>query len=142
MRFVLETPYSSSVYDRSPHWQVLCGRVPYDGWESERINDAILQGVRPYKPEAAAHLGLVDELWELLRRCWEDKREVRPDLRTIRACLEGVVPLWHVRADLTSTMVDDTDSTYTRSDYSYPSSPSLSIPYVSPPLSPSPIAPS
>ena len=107
--------------------------MPYDGWETERINDAISQGVRPYKPAAAAQLGLVDELWELLQRCWEEKREVRPDLKTIRTCLEGVVPLWHVRADLSSIMVDDTDSTstYSRGDYSYLPSPSPSIPLAS-----------
>jgi len=124
-------------------YEVLYGRVPYDGWETERINDAILQGVRPYKPDAAAHFGLVDELWDLLQRCWQEKREMRPDLRAVRACLEGVVPLWHARADLSSTMVDDdTDSTYSRSDYSRSPFPSPSIPSVLLPSLPSPVPPS
>ena len=35
----------------------------------ENINDAILEGVRPYRPKAAVGLGLVAELWELLRGC-------------------------------------------------------------------------
>jgi len=117
-------------------YEVLCGHVPYDGWETERINDAILQGVRPYKPDAAAKIGLVDELWELLQRCWEEKREGRPDLRAVRACLKEVVPLWHVRKELSSTMVDDTDSTYSRSDYSALPSPSPSPATVALPSSP------
>lgn len=115
MRFVF-VRFFPSIRDCSQDWQVLCGHVPYDGWETERINDAILQGLRPYKPDAAATLGLVDELWELLRRCWKEKREERPDLGMIRSCLEEIVPLWHVRADLSSTMVDDVDSIDSRSD--------------------------
>lgn len=99
--------------------------MPYAGWETERINDAILQGVRPYKPDEAAKLGLVDELWRLLQRCWEERREARPDLQTVRTCLGDVAPLWHVRADLPSIVDDDddTDSLYTGSNHSLTYSP-------------------
>ena len=81
---------------------MLCGHVPYDGLETETINHAILDGTRPYKPAAAAELGLVDELWELLQRCWNADPELRPGLRTIRARLGEVTPLWQVRAGLPS----------------------------------------
>ena len=81
----------------------MCGHVPYDGLDREGINDAILTGIRPSKPKAAAHLGLFDELWEVLQRCWDEEREARPDLRVIRACLDDLVPVWHVRTHLSLT---------------------------------------
>ena len=55
------------------------------------------------------------------------RRPPRPDLQAIRACLNGVVPHWHVRADL-SAASDDTGSVDTQSYHSCPSSPSLPLP--------------
>lgn len=117
--------------------KVLCGHVPYDGWDPERINDAILGGVRPYKPKAAAHLGLVDELWAILQYCWDERCEVRPELPIIRACLEEVTPFWHVRKDLPLT-ADDAKSLYPPSSYSISSSPT----HTPGPSTPSPAPPS
>ena len=112
---------------------MLCGHVPYHGLDREKISRTVLKGNRPSKPKEAAHLGLFDELWEILQRCWEEKSEARPDLQAIRACLNEVVPHWHVRADL-SAASDDTESVDTQSYHSCPSSPSL--PPSSPPQSP------
>ena len=112
---------------------MLCGHVPYDDWNLEKINDAILTGIRPYKPKAAAHIGLVDELWDILQRCWDEERESRPDLRVVRACLDEVVPLWHVRKDLPLISADDASSLYTHSHYSVSPSPLSSPAPSSPP---------
>ena len=99
------------------------------------IKEAILKGVRPYKPDAAAHLGLVDELWDMLQLCWNEKREERPDLRTVRVCLDSVAPFWNARTHLpVPSTAYDTASAYTYSCYS--SSPSPSIRH-SPSLHPS-----
>ena len=81
--------------------------MPYEGLDSDMISDAILNGIRPSKPEAAAHLGLVDELWDILQRCWDEKREVRPDLLIVRACLDVVTPMWHARKHLPLVQADD-----------------------------------
>ena len=115
---------------------MLCGHVPYDGWERDRISDAILKGVRPYKPKAATHLGLVDELWDILQQCWDKRREARPGLQVIRACLVEVTPMWHARKHLPLVSADDATSMYPPSHYTSSSSPAL------PSLSPSPALPS
>lgn len=54
-----------------------------------------MKGIRPYKPEAAGNLGLVDELWDTLERCWNEKQEERPDLEIVRDCLDKVALMWH-----------------------------------------------
>ena len=138
MRFVFPSDILPVPDNRPSWWQVLCGHMPYNGWHTQRINDAILQGVRPYKPEAAVQIGLVDELWDMLQRCWNEKREARPDLQTVRKCLDNAAPLWHARTHLPLPVItgEDSASAYTHSYYS--SSPSPSIHLYSPPLPPSP----
>lgn len=133
---VLKTNASCEALTRE---KVLCGHVPYDGWDGERVIDAILKGIRPYKPKAAARLGLVDELWEILQRCWDERCDARPDLQVIRARLHEVAPMWHVRQDLPSVSADDATSLHPSSRYTSSSSPPLPSPSPSPaPPSPSP----
>lgn len=81
----------------------------------------------------ATRLGLVEEVWDVLERCWDENREARPDLQIIRACLHEVIPMWHVRKDLPLISTDDTTSLYTYSLYT---------PSPSPSPSPSPAPPS
>jgi serine/threonine protein kinase len=136
-RFNLPDPRPTKESDRFALgmviYEVLCGHVPYHGVDRERISRVVLKGIRPSKPKEAAHLGLFDELWEMLQRCWDEKREARPDLEAICTCLNEVVHLWHVRTDLSATS-DDTESVDTQSYYSC--SPSPSLPPGSPPSSP------
>ncbi|KAF9789521.1 kinase-like domain-containing protein [Thelephora terrestris] len=118
-------------------YEVLCGKIPYDGWDIDRINDAILKGIRPYRPKAATHLGLFDELWDILQRCWDERSEVRPELHIIRACLDEVTPMWHARKHMPLISADDAASLYPSSQYSH--SLSTSTPSRSPaPSDPSP----
>ena len=120
---------------------MLCGHVPYHGWDREKVSDAILKGIRPYKPKAAAHLGLVDEIWGILQRCWDERPEARPDLQVIRACLDEVTPMWHARKHFSA---DDTTSLYPPSHYTSSSSlaPLSTSPSPAPSPSPSPAPPS
>ena len=132
---------SLSLSGRGSHasGQVLCGHVPYDGWDRDRIGEAILKGIRPYRPKGATHLGLVDELWDILQRCWDERREARPDLRVIRTCLDEITPMWHARKHLPLISADDATSLYSPSHYTTSSSPPIPSPAPSPaPPSPSP----
>ena len=99
---------------------MLSGRVPYEGWDVDKITDAILKGIRPYKPKAAAHLGLVDELWDILGRCWDERREARPDLQAVRTRLDEVAPMWHARKHFQLTPADDVVSVYSHYSRSSP----------------------
>jgi hypothetical protein len=58
------------------HRQVLCGQPPY--WDHlGNVIQAILEGVRPNKPDSAAALGFTDGLWWILQSCWEADRGLR-----------------------------------------------------------------
>ena len=50
---------------------------------------AILEGVRPKKPENAMDLGFTQALWETVEKCWAEDRSARPDVKDILSCLSG-----------------------------------------------------
>ena len=43
----------------------------------------ILDGGRPMRPEGALILGLSDDVWELVERCWQDDPLMRPDVSEV-----------------------------------------------------------
>ena len=75
------------------HRQVLCGRAPY--WDHRgNIMQAILEGVRPNKPNSAAAPGFTDELWWIVKSCWEADRGLRPDVETVLSHLTHAALAW------------------------------------------------
>jgi len=59
--------------------------------------NAILEGVRPKKPEGAKRLGFNDELWRVVELCWLEDREGRPGVDGILSCLNEAVAFWSMR---------------------------------------------
>jgi len=59
--------------------------------------NAILEGVRPKKPEGAKWLGFNDELWRVVELCWLEDREGRPGVGDILSCLNEAVVFWSMR---------------------------------------------
>lgn len=56
--------------------------------------NAIMEGVRPKKPEEAIHLGFSNELWETIESCWLEGRNKRPSAKGILSCLDNATPFW------------------------------------------------
>ena len=78
--------------------QVLCGHHPYPEHQSDIMAvNAILEGVRPKKPEAAKQLGYSDELWRTVELCWLEDRSARPKVDDILSCLSDAVASWCIR---------------------------------------------
>lgn len=50
----------------------------------------VLQGNRPPRPFEAGMLGLSDEIWDLMERCWADEPRIRPSLETVLQVLDGI----------------------------------------------------
>jgi hypothetical protein len=50
----------------------------------------VINGERPSRPEGSLELGLTDDIWELVQKCWRHDRETRPQisfvLNRLRAC--------------------------------------------------------
>ena len=58
--------------------------------------NAIMEGVRPKKPMGAKWLGLSDELWETVERCWLEDRNARPGVDDILSSLNDAVLFWYM----------------------------------------------
>ena len=59
--------------------------------------NAIVEGVRPRKPEGAKRLGFSEELWRMVELCWLEDRDERPGIEDIFSCLNGAVSFWYMR---------------------------------------------
>ena len=78
--------------------QVLSGHYPfYDIASGPLIVNAIIEGVRPAKPDDAASLGFNDELWKIVEQCWREKRAERPNVEEISSCLNDATAFWYMR---------------------------------------------
>jgi len=76
----------------------LCGHHPYLEIPSVILAvNAVVEGVRPKKPEAAKRLGFSDELWRVVELCWLEDRNARPDIEEILSCLNDAAAFWYMR---------------------------------------------
>jgi len=77
---------------------VLCGHIPYHDFPDDiAVIVAVMEGVRPKKPENAAHLGFTEELWDTVKQCWLEDWKARPGVEDILSCLNGAPPSWQTR---------------------------------------------
>jgi len=74
---------------------VLCGHHPYREISTDILAvDAIMEGVRPKKPERATRLGFTDELWRTVELCWLEDRNARPGVEDILSYLNDAAAFW------------------------------------------------
>jgi len=59
--------------------------------------NAIMEGVRPRKPEGAKQLGFSDELWRTVKLCWLQDRDARPGVENILSHLNDAAKFWYMR---------------------------------------------
>jgi len=78
--------------------QVLCGHHPYLEIPSDILAvHAIMEGIRPKKPEVGKRLGFSDELWGTVELCWLEDRDARPCAEDILSCLADATVFWYMR---------------------------------------------
>jgi len=76
----------------------LCGHHPYLEIPSDiLVVNAVMEGVRPIKPEGAKQLGFSDELWKTVKLCWLEARDERPGVGDIVSCLNDAAAFWYMR---------------------------------------------
>jgi len=76
---------------------VLCGHHPYLEIQSDILAaHAIMEGIRPTKPEGVRRLGFTDELWRTVELCWLEDRDARPGIEDILSCLNDAATFWYM----------------------------------------------
>lgn len=77
---------------------MLCGHHPYLEFQSDILAvHAIIEGVRPNKPEEVKRLGFSEELWRTVELCWLEDRNARPVVEDILSSLDGAAATWYRR---------------------------------------------
>ena len=61
----------------APLTQVLTGKVPFSDKSDWVIVQAVCRGDRPSRP---AHRSCTDRLWALIKRCWHQDPQLRPEI--------------------------------------------------------------
>ena len=59
--------------------------------------NAIVEGVRPKKPEQVRQLGFSDELWRIVELSWLEDRNSRLEVEDILSFLKDAVVFWPMR---------------------------------------------
>ena len=77
--------------------QGLCRHRPYVEIESDiLVIPAIVNGVRPKKPEGGEHLGFTERLWRILEKCWLEDYGARPSVEDILPHLNDAALRWDI----------------------------------------------
>ena len=66
--------------------QVFTGAVPFNNSSHVAAMFAILDGKRPSRPTVSA---LTNELWILIKRCWDQVPHLRPEVSWVLKVLRG-----------------------------------------------------
>jgi hypothetical protein len=54
-------------------YQVFSGSFPFGGLRNEASILRIKSGDRPHRPKNGSDLGLTEDLWKMMKECWEDR---------------------------------------------------------------------
>ena len=63
--------------------QVLVGEIPFRGLGPTGFVFAVVEGLRPDKPENASTIGFSDSLWGFVQCCWEGDMNLRPQVAEV-----------------------------------------------------------
>ena len=76
---------------------MICGHHPYLELSDYVAVNAIMDGVRPKKPEDIKRLGCTYELWTTVEQCWLEDRDARPNVDDILFCLKNAMTFWYMK---------------------------------------------
>ena len=56
---------------------------------------AVVQGLRPNRPENSSAIGFSDSLWDFVQRCWDRDMKSRPKVGVVVKHLAKEAAIWH-----------------------------------------------
>ena len=63
--------------------EVYTGEVPFQGDPPAMAASRVLKGGRPEMPRDAEQMGLTNDIWEFLERCWHQNPKKRPTMKEV-----------------------------------------------------------
>jgi len=75
-------------------YEVLTGRLPFAQYRKFVIPLVVLRGERPERPQGPEGNWFTDDIWEILKRCWEHEPGNRPSVDCVLQSLEGASGSW------------------------------------------------
>ena len=70
------------------------GEIPFRGVRHMELGYAVVEGLRPKKPENASTIGFSDSLWGFVQRCWDCDMKLRPKVTEVVKHLEKEATNW------------------------------------------------
>ena len=102
-------------------FEVLSGRVPFQGCDGRTVMKKVVNGERPERPQGPEVIWFTDDVWEMLERCWSPNPKLRPTVGIVSECLERSSVDWRPLSPNTDgdfQLDSDGDSFYTLSHFS------------------------
>jgi len=77
--------------------EAFTGKAPFHGIPPTTVAVGVLAGNRPTRP---MHMNLTNNLWEMIKRCWSQNPQKRPEISEVVLCLRATLALRHDRVGL------------------------------------------
>lgn len=74
--------------------EVFAGTVPFGNMKNKAVKIQILEGKRPLKPPTAERLGLTEEMWKFIGKCWYPNQNKRPAIDEVVRAWNGFVSVY------------------------------------------------
>jgi hypothetical protein len=72
--------------------QDFSGHIPFaEIRNTKKVTQTVLKGARPDRPKNAESLGLTDDVWDIVRTCWQKDPDSRFGAFKLVECLEKAV---------------------------------------------------
>ena len=76
---------------------MLTGATPFGKRaKTDLVCKVVLENERPTRPRDSEKLGISDDVWESLQRCWEKEPSERPPVSAVSVCLKRAAETWVV----------------------------------------------
>ena len=86
-------------------FEVLTGKIPFQGRNNLVVMSMVANGKRPDRPK-----GFTDDLWGTLEWCWMYQAKLRPAVESVLECLENGLTTWEPLEFLSTNSDSQTDS--------------------------------
>ena len=118
-------------------YEVLSGQIPFRRDHDYAVVAKVLKGERPARPKGWKGSWFVDDIWDILGRCWESIPRHRPGAEDVLRCLKKVSNSWAPPPAETTAGLPTTESPLdSTSEQSAEESQATSSSRVASPLSP------